>query len=205
LRISELRIQNYRTIANLTIKFPRYYTAICGKNDAGKSNIIRLLRIAFQRPDRFFFAPEPDLSVKQDFTKWREKETPTADRFVQVDFGIDVSKDDDEGLHLFLCTFLSLPEELTSPQSLRLTLSLRKAADEKSEQIGLTIGGTAYEVFKAQEVYKRLQSSNGLLFHDSTEFFHPFRFQQSADLFREMSSVDVRETLHKFCDLAVID
>jgi hypothetical protein len=63
-------------------------------------------------------------------------------------------------------------------------------AEEKSEQIGLSIGGTAYEVLKAQEVYKRLQSTNAVLFHDSTEFFHPYRFRQSADVFKEMSPSD---------------
>jgi len=73
---------------------------------------------------------------------------------------------------------------------LEITISLRRRADEKAEQVGLSIGGTAYEVLKAQEVYKRLQSTTAVLFHDSTEFFHPFRFSQSADVFREMSSAD---------------
>jgi putative ATP-dependent endonuclease of OLD family len=190
-RISELRIQNYRTIANLSLKFPQYYTAICGKNDAGKSNLIRILRSAFQKTDRLFFlVEEPDLSVKDDFTKWLEKERPPADRFIHVDFVIQISQADDEGLHLFLSTYLSLSDELKSSPMLEITLSLRRMAEEQSEQIGLSIDGTAYEVLKAQEVYKRLQSTDAVLFHDSTEFFHPYRFRQSADLFREMSSTD---------------
>jgi putative ATP-dependent endonuclease of OLD family len=191
LRIKEIRIQNYRTITDLSLKLPRYYTAICGKNDAGKSNVIRILRNSFYRPDRFFYGLDNyEVSVKDDFTKWREKEIPLADRFIQVDFVIEVSQLDDEGLHLFLTTFLSLPDPIKAAPTVQLTISLRKTAEEKFEQIGLTIGGTPYEASKAQEVYKRLQSANAILFHDSTEFAHPFRFRQSTDVFREMSPSD---------------
>jgi predicted ATP-dependent endonuclease of OLD family len=190
MRISELRIQNYRTIANLSLKFPQYYTAICGKNDAGKSNIIRLLRIAFQQQDRYSFFPEPDLTVKDDFIRWREKDVALADRFIHVDFVLEINRTDDEGLHLFLCTFLSLSDHLKDAEKLCITISVRKQAEQKAEQVGLSIEGTPYEVIKAQEVYKRIQSSYAVLFHDSTEFFHPFRFQQAAGLFKELSSAD---------------
>ncbi|MBW4039689.1 MAG: ATP-binding protein [Acidobacteria bacterium] len=192
MRISEVRIQNYRTITNLSIKFPKYDTAICGKNDAGKSNIIRVLRSAFQKPDRMFFMPDPDISVKDDFTKWRQKDVPASERFIQVDFVLQISQADDEGLHLFLVTYLSLPDELKAAPILAITLSIKRIADEKAEQVGLSIDGKPYEVLKAQEVYKRLQSTSAILFHDSTEFFHPYRFRQSADVFREMSPSDER-------------
>ena len=190
MRISEIRIQNYRTITNLSLKFPRYYTAICGKNDAGKSNIIRVLRSAFKAPDRVFYISDNDINVKEDFTKWLEKDISEADRFIQVDYVLEIDRIDDEGLHQFLATYLSLTEELKSGPTLLLTLSLRRTANEKSEQIGLTIQGKPYELLQAQEVYKRLGSTSAVLFHDSTEFFHPFRFRESSDVFREMSSTD---------------
>ena len=92
MRISEIRIQNYRTITDLSIKFPRYYTAICGKNDAGKSNIIRVLRSAFQKTNQFLFAgDEPDLAVEGNFTKWLEKDVAASDRFIHVDFILEIS------------------------------------------------------------------------------------------------------------------
>lgn len=190
MRISEARIQNYRTISELALKFPRYYTAICGKNDAGKSNIIRLFRNTFKRQERIVFLPESDVSVKDDFTKWKEKEVAASSRFIQIDFVLEISKKDDEGLHRFLQDYLALPDELATKELLGLTLSIRLVPEEKSEQIGLSIDGNLYEVLKAQEVYKRLRSSLVMLFHDSTEFFHPYRFRESSDLFREMSSSD---------------
>ena len=48
MRITKLYIQNFRSIENLSLDFPHFYTAICGKNDAGKSNVIRVLRLLFK-------------------------------------------------------------------------------------------------------------------------------------------------------------
>ena len=61
---------------------------------------------------------------------------------------LEVSKIDDEGLHLSLATYLSLSDGLKSAPSLLITLSLRHTSDEKSEQIGLSIGGVPYEVLR---------------------------------------------------------
>lgn len=190
MRISKIRIQNYRTISELSLQFPHYYTAICGKNDAGKSNIIRLLRNTFGIQSRIVFFPEADISVKDDFTVWKEKEVPLKERFIQVDFVLQIDRTDDEGLRRFLQDYLALPDELATKDTLQITLSSRIVAEEKNERVGLSIEGKPYEVLKAQEVYKRLKSSLVMLFHDSTEFFHPYQFRQSANLFKDMSSSD---------------
>jgi putative ATP-dependent endonuclease of the OLD family len=136
------------------------------------------------------FFPESDVSVKEDFTKWKEKEVAANSRFIQIDFVLEINRKDDEGLHRFLQDYLALPDELTTKELLELTLSIRLVAEEKIEQIGLSLDGKPHEVLKAQEVYKRLRSSLVMLFHDSTEFFHPYRFRESSDLFRQMSTTD---------------
>jgi putative ATP-dependent endonuclease of the OLD family len=190
MRLLELRIQNYRTITNLHLKFPSYYTAVCGRNDAGKTNLIRVLRSAFQRPEGMFIFQQPDISIKEDFPKWLEPETTPAARCINVSFELEISKDSDEGLHRFIQDYLALPEKLQTQAELRLNLSLKRSGDGKAELVSLSIEETPYDVNKAQEVYKRLQSSLTFLFHDSTEFFHPYRFRQATGIFRDMSSED---------------
>ena len=44
MKIRQIEIENYRTIERTVIDFPTYYTAICGKNNSGKSNIVKALR-----------------------------------------------------------------------------------------------------------------------------------------------------------------
>ncbi len=44
MKIIGLRTKNYRTLESLDLSFPTFYTAICGKNDSGKTNIIKALQ-----------------------------------------------------------------------------------------------------------------------------------------------------------------
>ena len=190
MRLLEFRIQNYRTITDLTLNLGNYYTAICGRNDAGKSNIIRVLRSAFQRPDRFIYFPQQDISIQEDYPKWLAAETATSARNIRVSFTLEVDREADEGLHRFIQDYLSPPEEILLQSSFRMTLTLQRSGDNKSEQVGLALNGLNYDSNKAQEVYKRLQSGMSMLFHDSTESFHPYRFRQTANLFGELSPED---------------
>ena len=190
MRVSEIRIQNYRTVCNLHLKFPKYYTAICGRNDAGKSNIVRMLRSNFQPPERIIFFPRPEATLQEDFPKWLERETPANQRFIQVDYTFQISRQDDEGLHRFLQDYLGLPETLLLQDAITLVLSVRQTTEDKGEQIALSIDNTTYETVKAQEVYKRLRSSLVMLFHDSTEFSVPFQYRHGTDLFEGMSGAD---------------
>lgn len=42
--IKSLEASNFRTLENFNVVFNGYYTAISGKNNAGKSNILRAIR-----------------------------------------------------------------------------------------------------------------------------------------------------------------
>lgn len=103
---------------------------------------------------------------------------------------MEISKDSDEGLHRFIQDYLAPAESLLLQPNFGLTLSLRRSGDERAELVGVSVGGIQYEAIKAQEVYKRLCSSLSMLFHDSTEFFHPYRFRQATDIFKDMSPED---------------
>jgi len=188
MRLTSIRIKNYRTIEDLTVSFPSYYTAVCGRNDAGKSNILRLIRSAFQLPDRAFGFYEQPASVKEDFTKWKEKETPAQKRSIQIEVALWLDKNDDEGLYLFLKDYLPVPESLLlSPDGFEIKLQVTRIGEERTEQVALMLNDTTYEVLKSQEALNRLRSSGGFLFHDSTEFFHPYRWRQTAAILRDYS------------------
>ena len=73
MRISSLKIRNYRTLESLDLKFPSLYTAICGANDSGKTNVIRAIR-ALMREEEYgtyrLLGDEEELSLKDDYPKW---------------------------------------------------------------------------------------------------------------------------------------
>ena len=194
MRITSIRVQNYRSIEDLSLSLPSYYTAICGKNDAGKSNIIRILRNVFQSPQRRYWVPEASLSIKDDFTKWKDKETTQATKFIQFDVNLDIGREDDEGLFRFLKTYLQIPEGTAdTAENISLKIVVRLSGDSAIRQVGVFIGNNPIESLKAEDVFKNVRSSFAVLFHDSTEFFHPHRFLEETGLFQEMPASEAKQ------------
>ena len=72
--VKSLSIQNYRTLENIQLSFSEYYTAISGKNNAGKSNIIRAIRCMLGDNFRIRLFGEGILGGgiewKDDITSW---------------------------------------------------------------------------------------------------------------------------------------
>ena len=54
--IKWLIANNYRTLENIDVQFNGYYTAISGRNNAGKSNLIRVIRGLLSQSMRFRFS-----------------------------------------------------------------------------------------------------------------------------------------------------
>ena len=107
MRIDHLSILNYRTLVDCSIDFPHYYSAISGKNNAGKSNLLRALR-AFFIEDEFDPFGETDatsVSHKADYPLWKRKDDHKEP--IQFTMRIRVHKHRDEGLYKFIQTFLS--------------------------------------------------------------------------------------------------
>lgn len=189
MRIQQLRIQNYRSVENLELSLPHFYTAICGKNDAGKSNIIRALRVLFKTEDSPYW-PEDDaeLSLKDDFTRWKDKDDSSLSIFCQAT--LVIRPDDDEGLYRFLESYLQRSFSGSFNNGVEIDVGIRQANDGK--KVAVRVGDQLLEELKAEEVLKKIKSSFAVLFHDSTEPFHAYRFLESAGLFRNIPAAEAK-------------
>ena len=70
MKITELNIRDFRTLEEIDIKFSSSYTAICGKNDSGKTNVVRAIRTLMKEENIFPFfrlKREEELSLTNDF------------------------------------------------------------------------------------------------------------------------------------------
>jgi len=167
MRLCELKIRNYRTLESIDIPLPSAYAAICGANDSGKTNVIRAIRtlVRGEGPGPFIFPPdEEELSIKDDFPKW--KDTEPQRREISFEVLIELDKTRDIGFHQFVTKQLSLQQ---SEQRLRLSISVTYRPDKPESTVVVTAGGQQYTDLNAQEVLKKLQSSRTILFHNSTE------------------------------------
>src|SRR5262245_21334170 len=166
MRLCQLRIRNFRTLESIDISLPSAYAAICGANDSGKTNVVRAIRTIVRGDSLSLpFPPEDEeLSLKDEYPKW--KDTEPQKRETSFELHVEIEKTRDTGFHQFVTKQLSL--ESTS-DLLRLSITVTYTAERPEPAVIVEAEGKKYSDLNAQEVLKKLQSSRGILFHNSTE------------------------------------
>lgn len=169
MKISRIEIQNFRSIESMTIDFEDYYTAICGKNNCGKSNILRailsILRASYKERINF----------NTDYPVWKPK---TATEPISVKLVISLSKESDVGLVKFLSLVGSGESKSNEPELTDLSLEIlfqiaSKAKDSRAE---IRANGILIEDnYRISEILRKIQTSQVLIFHNSTEIDRSFR------------------------------
>jgi putative ATP-dependent endonuclease of OLD family len=185
MRIARLATRNYRTLENLDLQFPTFYSAICGRNDSGKTNVVRAIRCLMKEDEPFHYIGEPEFSLNNDFTKWVDGADPQG-RSIRVEVDLRISPESDTGLFEFLREYLGLGEIVGD---LGLTVIVTHSLD--SVAVEVSTRAQRFDGLKAQEVLKKLQTSRTFLFHSSTDP-HP-RFRRGfrgvlADITEEYTS-----------------
>lgn len=179
MKITEFKIRNFRTLEEVDITFPSSYTAICGRNDSGKTNIVRAIRALMKEETaiRFFLNVETqeELSLKDDFPKW--KDVPVKEQHIILEIALSVNQKSDTGLFEFLARQLGVTE---LGDNLELGLCATYGGERSDPNVTVDCQGLHYDGIQAQEVLKRLQSSHSVLFHNSTQADYAFPFQSST-------------------------
>jgi putative ATP-dependent endonuclease of the OLD family len=178
MRINSLRIRNFRTLEAIDLDFQSSYTAICGPNDCGKTNVVRAIR-ALMKEDyqfrMFGFGEQEEVSLKEDYPKWKDDVKPSQ-REIDLEISLTFQRDRDAGFFQFLTKQLSL---VTEEPSIALSVSVTHRGDAPEPTVEAICLGTKYTGIDAQEVLKRLQSSASFLFHNSTQIDLPGPFRPS--------------------------
>ena len=163
MRIATLAVRNYRTLEDLELRFPTYYSAICGKNDSGKTNVVRAIRCLMKEEEPYTFEEGPEFSLNDDFTKWVAGDPKQ--RKISTSMEVLIHPERDTGLHEFLCDYLGV-----APAGREMSVEIRAThSAEVPLDVAVTAGAKTFEGLKAQEVLKRLQTSRTFLFHSSTD------------------------------------
>lgn len=176
MRLSSLQIRNFRTLESFDLALPSVYVAICGANDSGKTNVVRAIRalIGGSEAGPFAFRDQEEVSLKDDFPKW--KDTDAAKRAISFEVRIELDKSRDVGFYQFVAKQLSI---VKPGDPLRLSIGVSYGAERAEPNVVVKVATTEYTDLNAQEVLKKLQSSRSIVFHNSTEtdtrYFYPGR------------------------------
>ena len=166
MKLTAIRLKNFRTIEELSLSFPDSYAAICGPNDSGKTNVLRALRVVMKVDDEspYYQGDDDGLSVKDDYPKWLD--TSLEQREINIELDLLVFSDRDAGPYQFLVRQLQLIEP---PTALPVTLRAVYRAEKQAPEVSVTCQARKFDGIEAQEVFKRFQTSRSILFHDSPQ------------------------------------
>jgi putative ATP-dependent endonuclease of OLD family len=173
MKITKLKVKNYRTLEAVSLDFPSYYSAICGKNDSGKTNVVKVVRSLMKDEDPMFRFRDEEVSFKDDFTKWCDSEAENA--AIVFDIEIEVDHISDAALYQFIITHLKIED---APEQLKVGICSTYKSEGSSPHVSAIVLEKTYEGLEAEEVLKRIQTSNSIFVHNSTE---PTRFMRYAD------------------------
>lgn len=196
--IKRIKARNYRTLEDVDIQLMGYYTAISGKNNAGKSNIIRALRSILSPGARFRLRGSSifgnsGLDWKDEITSW--KKDSKDDIFISIE--IEIHRDSDSSIYKFFTELIfkdASEVTISEVESLRIE-HVRTHKNESTYHIFLGEKEVTDD-YQKKEVLKRLRNSECLIFHNSTNYdFNPF--EDSMDRISNFISATDLDAINK--------
>ncbi|MHA8075765.1 ATP-dependent nuclease [Aquirufa sp. TARAVU-A1A] len=175
MKIKDIHLKNFRSFEDCKIEFHDYYAAICGKNNSGKSNIIRAILNVFERP----IGPRHRINFHQDYPIWKSKSNREN---IEITVRVQLDKLGDIGLIKFLNVFLQdnndEPQEFDVNDSI-LIIKFIVTSNPKENQFEICVDDkTVSDVYKVREILRRINYAQVILFHNSTQPINPFRRAQ---------------------------
>lgn len=167
--IKRLKTKNYRSLEDLEINFNPYYNALSGKNNSGKSNVIRALLTFLTYDFRFLREySENVIHYASDYPTSKKRDKVKEE--IQVEIELELDETLDAGLFKFIkeLIFRDETEFSNSKEDLRILAVVE--ADQKELKVKIHFG--EHEIsdeYKRDELLNRLKGSSSILFHNSTE------------------------------------
>lgn len=191
MKIEKLEIRNFRTLENVTLNFGGYFASISGKNNAGKTSVIKCIRSLFKGQEREFpfFDDEDSLFYTTAKTQW-------ANNGVAIEFSyfLTASKEADPGLYSFVKKIAEI-DDLAENFTLKVEVKIK---EKEEKEISLFVNGNELEKYETGEIYQRLSSSNIVFLHNSTgggnKIYHP---SGARSFHKMMLSKDEQEELKR--------
>jgi putative ATP-dependent endonuclease of OLD family len=191
MKIERIEIKNFKTLENVAIDFDGYFSAISGKNNAGKTTVIKAIKSIFKGSEKefSFFDDGDDLTYSGSKTQWVK-----ADDDIKLTHCISVSKSEDPGLHSFVKKIAEL-EDLNSYFKLKVIVNLSENGEKNTS---IYIEGKEIGKYETGEIFQRLSLSNIIFLHNSAGVTSKLLSRIGASSFHEMIlSKDEKEDIKK--------
>jgi len=166
MKLASIRVQNFRTLEDVTVRFNGFYTAISGQNNAGKTTLLRAIRHTFRDNSReiYFYRRRDEIAYRDDRTQWAKK-----DEDIVFTYVVHVSPTEDPGLFQFIEKF---NEEKLPNVDATLQVQVSHTATDET-RCTCWVNDKEISTYASKEVLQKLKSSNLAFMHDSAHAFSP--------------------------------
>ncbi len=188
MRLQKIKAMHYRTLDDIEISFASDYCTISGKNNAGKSCIIRLLvNLLSQQGIRPWLIQEYAFDYADDRTKWIPGDPP-----IEITMTLCLTRKDDPALISFI---EKLAEVEIHDEQVELLVGITITPKEKAKT-EVRVGDKPTPEQAAREILTKLRGSDSLFLYNSTRNEEPwYRLGQVAGFYDATLSADEHKTL----------
>lgn len=160
MKLLSLTAKNYRTLQDIDLSFSKNYCTISGRNNAGKSSVIRLLSALFRKSGSApWFFDEFKFDYREDKTQWVKQNIP-----IEIAYTLELSRTEDPAL-------ISFVEKIAATSASTETVSLNlkyNVTDIDDLLISVKFNNIDIDAKVAKEIDKRIKESNLLFLYNST-------------------------------------
>lgn len=187
MRIREIELKNFRSFCECKVQLDSFYTAISGKNNAGKSTLLKALRILFGCDECFgpFYDSDGPVNLKKDFPRWLVNEVPDNKKVIMIRARLLIFRSGDENLFKLIQNYY--PTECEGRSEVELDVSMKYGLKRRVEYIMSLNEKNIDDEFKKQDIYERICSHRNFYFHNSTQQMPRFFSSRNSYLFSESS------------------
>jgi putative ATP-dependent endonuclease of the OLD family len=206
MKICRIEITNYRSIEHIVLNLDRNYMAISGKNNSGKSNLLRAVRAVLTEDEPWYINDGVELDYGSDFPRWKSKDRdkekdgsgePVREKEpVKIEVTLRIFRDKDASVFRFLDEFLQL-KKATDVEFLEVKIvQVAKHDASGQEQHVMCDGSPVSDAFKASEIARRIRTSKGFVFHNSINLGSPARYMGSSMFSLNVVSPEERDAIN---------
>ncbi|WP_299650022.1 ATP-dependent endonuclease [uncultured Tateyamaria sp.] len=158
MKLREVGAKNFRTLEDLTVEFVDNFCTLSGRNNAGKTAVVTIIRHFLDDEDRPYLHGENQLSFARDHTQWSSTEE------MEMSVRLELHRHDDAEVFFVVEKFATLPIE---GDVARVRLTERFSKDGESSLV-CRVNGTDLDSQNSSEIAKKLKSAANLVVHNST-------------------------------------
>lgn len=156
MRVKSVHARNFRTLVEFDHTFSGGYQTISGQNNAGKSNIILILRHFLEDQEQYIFSNGGSISFS-DKSQWTEVES------FEVGLTIEIDREADSETYFFLDKFS--PESLSSnPAILEINQEYRRDGESV---LKCKIDGVDVDRRTSEAIAKHTKNTANFILHNS--------------------------------------